>query len=767
MKTSRILLLLAAATVMASCQKNELNNVLPSDNSVISAVIDEDNTKTTLNGVKVCWASGDAIAINKKKYSATPDATDAGKATFTLVSTNPFIPVTPPTDAPFCAYYPFDANRTTTKGQFILPSTQTYGLDNNIATISPMYAVSESLDETFHFKNVCGLITLDLKGTGTVSDITVSANEFLAGILTNIAISESGVLTYSAIEDDGYYASKSVSLGCGKAATLSTETARRFYIALPEGDFTGVKIAVTTDLGTMEIPASKTVSIKKNNIYHLPEMTVKPNPITFDFELTDLTHNSVSCKTTPSNSNTYYYTGRISKDDLELYGNLETYASAMMAYYLDGHSAAEILDELMDKGPTEYGYILDPETEYNVFAFAVDNQCNIISGISSMSFKSLELPYAKAAYADYLGKWIVGGRTVVISEKVSGESYTVNGLTYTALYNKDASIEAIYDDKDGCLTISEQKFGEASHPSYGLVFEYLSGFFSYDSESIPAYPFNTTEPSILLKAWKTKTGGYIWENGYCKYDNFSNIGTCWVIQEGEYEGKGNWSPGISLPQTAEKAPEMEEGYAKWLGTWQTANGRYITIDEAITNQTFSGTFDEDLADANIVIPYDDGKIQLCSQFLKYGSSSYGNIAIFLCGCEWYNNKWSLIPDEYLICTAELSDGGNSFSFSKGTYEDTYEVGAITYGALIIDGDYAGYTLSYTDITPLELPATFTKIQPVKSAKKAHIGNTVLGRKTIVNNFKVSNLPDNQETFAPAFPEEGLKIKKASAKNIRF
>lgn len=301
MKKSRILLLLAAATVMASCQKNELNDdVLPSNGSVISAVIDDDNSKTTLDGVKVCWVSGDAIAINKKQYTATPDATDARHATFTL---SPM--ASAPTDAPFCAYYPYSDNRTTTKGQFKLSSTQYYSTTSPLGS-SPMYAVSESLDGTFHFKNVCGLLTLDLKGIGTVSKIEVSANENLAGTLSDVAINEKGELTYGAFLSTG--ASKKVSLSCGSAATLSKETARRFYIALPEGDFTGLKVTVTTDLGTMTIPATKTVSIKKNNIYHMPEMTVTTAPITFSFQQSTLTFEKAAYKVTPSVTTVNYYT---------------------------------------------------------------------------------------------------------------------------------------------------------------------------------------------------------------------------------------------------------------------------------------------------------------------------------------------------------------------------------------------------------------------------------------------------------------------------
>lgn len=586
MKKTSILLLLAAATVLVSCKKDNLGASAINENggSTVSAVIDDDNSKTTLDGAKVLWTSGDVIAINKKQYLATPDATDARKATFKLGYM-----ASAPKDAPFCAYYPFVANRTTSKGQFILPSTQNYGIDDKISNVSPMYAVVNDLSETFHFKNVCGLLTIDLKGEGTVSDITISANEYLAGILTNVAISDKGELTYDAIKYDEEYASKSVSLGCGEAATLSKETARRFYIALPEGDFTGVTLSVTTEKGTMAIPATKTVSIKKNNIYHLPEMTFAASPITFEFTQSNLTHNSVTYEVTPSLNTVNYYTEVLSKEKIESIGDVETYAAALLSYLLQDYTPEEIIEGIMDQGVSAYSYKLEPETDYRVIAFAVDSKCNIISDVATEAFTSLELPYAKADYEDYLGKWTIDKKAITFAEKVNGESYTMTGPWTCDSGNK---IEAVYNKTLGCLELYEQELGgKYTDASGNTCQDFLSGAF-YDGEGYYyGYPFNGDKEKIL-SLFKDNSGNFVFEGG-SKLGSYSieYIDLIKAIYKGGDVDDVEEYFDYPMFSSIEPSKEASAEYKAWLGNWTVndAKGNVIpiSINEAVADEEFS------------------------------------------------------------------------------------------------------------------------------------------------------------------------------------
>ena len=597
MKKSGILLFLAAATVMASCQKSEVNEVLPSGDSVISAVIDNGNTRTTLDGVKVCWVSGDAIAVNKAKYLATPDANDARCATFTLTSTNPIKPATPPTDAPFCAYYPYDANRTTSKGEFILPSTQNYSTSNTLGMVNPMYAVSESLEDTFHFKNVCGLLTLDLKGEGYVKDITISAKEFLAGILTNVAISDKGELTYNAIEDDGYYASKSVSLGCGSKATLNEETARRFYIALPEGDFTDVLLTVTTDKGKFEFPATKTVSIKKNNIYHLPEMTVKAEPLEFDAQIAVVKNEATvvsldfAISVTPTDKDVYYLVDIATPSYTESFENAYELAKGDISYWSEYNTFSELVSGgIIVKGDCaefEPSFDLDQDKDYVAYAYAVDEYFNVSPAIKlNVHTAKGELPEYNAQYSDYLGEWTMGADVITVAELESGKTYKVTGISN--LTNSLCTIPYVTASfEKGNFVLNEQYTGQRAPVSdYGDCDFFLSGI---NSLSLPNYPFYTDNPSILLY-------GQFSNDEINVYASSSNLGITWRILSGEDAGNGNFlTPTTTIPSVMKHPAVADPEYSALLGTYtfnaldyfnETGVSGTLVVEKDVVNESF-------------------------------------------------------------------------------------------------------------------------------------------------------------------------------------
>lgn len=549
MKKTSILLLLAAATVLVSCKKDNLGASAINENegSTVSAVIDDDNSKTTLDGAKVLWTSGDAISINGKRYTATPDASDARKATFALGPR-----VSAPTTAPFCAYYPTTAY-SGTKGQFVLSSTQNYGIDDKITNVNPMYAVVNDLNETFHFKNVCGLLTIDLKGEGTVSNITISANEYLAGVLTDVAISDKGELTYKAIEDDGDYASKSVSLGCGEAATLSKETARRFYIALPEGDFTGVKLSVTTDAGTVVFPATKTVSIKKNNIYHLPETTVEIKPLEFNADLsidkceaTSPSSVDLAVSIEPEDKDVYYIPAVESASYVSQFEDALELARADMAYWKSkGGTSLDILvdNDIAIKGDdledTQFSYC-KPESDYVLYVFAVDENLNVSPAIElPFTTPAFVMPVSDAKYEDYLGQWTMGTDLITISQKESGSTYNMTGfksmsMTGTLSYNIE-SVEASF--QDGYIVLNEQFTGVvAPVGSYGPCDFYFSGV--EEGESIATYPFYSDTPETIFQG-RLDGDTIVIYPGSTSYGTFGSVGISWQIQSGSNAGKGN------------------------------------------------------------------------------------------------------------------------------------------------------------------------------------------------------------------------------------
>ena len=93
MKKNIIIAAIAAASALllcASCQKQELveqNNGINASGKTFTATIEQGLTKTTITSeYKVNWVEGDQIDINGSIFSATPDASDATKASLTKVS---------------------------------------------------------------------------------------------------------------------------------------------------------------------------------------------------------------------------------------------------------------------------------------------------------------------------------------------------------------------------------------------------------------------------------------------------------------------------------------------------------------------------------------------------------------------------------------------------------------------------------------------------------------------------------------------------------
>lgn len=243
MRKNLFVLLAAALMVVTGCKKDD--NTAGNDNGAkmtFTATIDNGGSKTTIEGVDMNWTKGDVISINGKDFTAD----EAGPSTtFTGDEVGK-------KDGKYMAYYLVTMGE---GGSLSLPAFQTYA-GANLAGVNPMYAESTTTEFLFH--NICALIKLDLKGTGSVKTITASANQPLKGtfeILTN---------------QDGYYAhatstaeaDKSVVLNCGDGVALNGTNATTFYIALPQGEYTGLKFTLSNGTCTypIEISGNKTLT---------------------------------------------------------------------------------------------------------------------------------------------------------------------------------------------------------------------------------------------------------------------------------------------------------------------------------------------------------------------------------------------------------------------------------------------------------------------------------------------------------------------------
>lgn len=255
MKKNIIIAAIAAASTLllcASCQKQELveqNNGINASGKTFTATIEQGLTKTTITSeYKVNWVEGDQIGINGSIFSATPDASDATKASLTKVSGSD-----PIGEYGYTAVYPASIMVET---QATLPATQTYAAGKFNA---PMCAMSET--ESLEFKNFCGVLCFALKGTDKVKSIAVTANEQLCG---PFEFTTAPAFAFTGGEG------KTVTLDCGEGVQLDASTATNFYVYLPPKDSytAGMKIVVTSTEGkTFEKTTTTAVKIERNNLY--------------------------------------------------------------------------------------------------------------------------------------------------------------------------------------------------------------------------------------------------------------------------------------------------------------------------------------------------------------------------------------------------------------------------------------------------------------------------------------------------------------------
>lgn len=220
MRRNAIMLLAAALMVVTGCKKDN-NNAVDGEKMVFNAGFGNGGAKTEINGFDMNWTKGDVVVINGGDFAADSDG-----ASTKLIGDS----VEKEGDL-YKAYYP---KAICNEGNLTLPATQTYN-GTKLTSVNPMYAQSEST--TLEFHNICALVRVDLKGSGSVKSIEVKANEPLSGAFN---IAEEGGKYYAQLTSKEV---ATVTLDCGAGVALSG-TAQPFYVALPQGTYTNLTFTV-------------------------------------------------------------------------------------------------------------------------------------------------------------------------------------------------------------------------------------------------------------------------------------------------------------------------------------------------------------------------------------------------------------------------------------------------------------------------------------------------------------------------------------------
>ena len=270
-----------SAALLAGCSKEEN---IPEQNipaATFQAVAESGGTKTFLeNGDSeteshpVLWMPGDAIGITsasafgRYEYNGTEN---------TAVADFEGDPVEGDS---FYAVYPYSGEASLSGGvlSLELPSVQEYTPLSFAPASFPMVARSEST--YLEFKNLCGLLKLNLTGTATVRSVVFrSSGRGVSGQAT-VDMDYESVPELVMSGDAG----TSVTLDCGEGVALSGTVPVPFYIVLPAGTYDDFSIEVISADGKVMTKSNSGLVINRSMVRPTSDVEFVPDEVLGDRE---------------------------------------------------------------------------------------------------------------------------------------------------------------------------------------------------------------------------------------------------------------------------------------------------------------------------------------------------------------------------------------------------------------------------------------------------------------------------------------------------
>jgi len=291
----------------AACHKQEApisEPATPEENepveatAVFTAITEGTDSKTTLSEdgdvFHVLWADGDIIDINGTQMALVTDDNPSGYGPGT---TKAFFagknPAQNNTGAKYKAVYP--ATLRDKYGYYNLPAEQSYVPGTPAAF--PMYA--ESDDASLGFKNLCGIIQLNLKGSKSVSAIALAdvgdSPRPMSGRFT--------VAADAAVISSG---TNGTSIVCSTPVALNTENFTSFYLSVPAGTYGKLSINIEASDGSL-------CTLKSKNPVTVVRSSLTPinlSSLNFKDETNQITYVMYDDYTgSTGNTGTYQYPG--------------------------------------------------------------------------------------------------------------------------------------------------------------------------------------------------------------------------------------------------------------------------------------------------------------------------------------------------------------------------------------------------------------------------------------------------------------------------
>lgn len=241
-----------AAMLLTGCSTEDTpspGNDRQDDSTVVGASLS--TTRTTLDGTKIRWSAGDALAIYTDQVSTPQEYTifeGVGESSARFRSTT----AQGVSGNTFYAVYP--NSLVDGRDRITLPSVQNYYAEENFSTDTfPMAA--KSTDRTrLRFENLCGVLVVeigaDMPGVLVNSiDITSFAGQSLSGAAT---IGFSG-----AVPVLNCTGSKKLTLACN-GVELPVNGKKAFYLVVPAGTYEQVRIEINAETIVGGISINKT-----------------------------------------------------------------------------------------------------------------------------------------------------------------------------------------------------------------------------------------------------------------------------------------------------------------------------------------------------------------------------------------------------------------------------------------------------------------------------------------------------------------------------
>lgn len=493
MKINNIIRLVSfcfCAVAVISCEVAENLDEHTADETLVHKIFhatieDGGMTKTTLDenavdGVRgLMWDPGDEIGIGihgstfRKFTNICTEATFNGVFEGDISESNTYY-----------AIYPWRDNMTmTTEITVNIPARQTYRANSFDINMAPMVGRGNN-EEPIHFQNLCGILTLNLKGTDKILSITLSAKDargnkaFLSG---NFSV-DMGYETFpypmpteNSLTD--------ITLDCKEGIQLDSEEETSFNMIIPPGKYYGLELIITTVDGKfMKKSTSNTLEIKRSVI---------TKSRSFEFE--DNLSGAVVNLNTHGHSNCYVVSSAgVYSFDATVIGNGEFGMVSGADFHTDSPDIAPASVELLweDRAGLIGGYAYDAAAGEVKF-ISTNNEGNALFAV-------------KDAEGNILWSWHIW-----MTDQPADQTYVNSAGTF------------VMQDRNLGATRADQGSGDEYKDSHGLLYQWGRK----DPFSLGNYSYitwNSTSPYSVADIIKQPTALSVYKNAYSSSSNWTS-----------------------------------------------------------------------------------------------------------------------------------------------------------------------------------------------------------------------------------------------------